>query len=182
MFREIVKNIPKMRMREWAELVVMAGFLFIISLYVVYLYIASLVYNLPLPVYTFAIALGTFLGASAYIIDAFSHRAMRKKIQKQEHLVHYFIFFGAVLPFLISVVLAYWVGIAALPFSIMFFILGIGYVSYDEAAFHWKRAIMLEQLVHWLLIWGMGVAEIALFYWAYVDQYAGLAQLLAYIG
>ena len=152
MFREIVKNIPKIRKRDWVELVVMAGFLFIISLYLVYLYTASLVYNLPLPGYTFAIALGGFLGSFAYIIDAFSHRALRKKIPKEEHLVHYFIIFGAVLPFMLSVVLAYWFGIATLPFSIVFFLLQVFYVGYDEAAFHWKRANVPEQLVHWLII------------------------------
>ena len=182
MYREILKNIPKIKKRSWVALCLVAGVLFLVAIYVVYLYIASFYYHIPLPGYAFAIAIGSLLGACAYVIDSLSHRALRKRIPREEHLVHYFIIFGAVLPLLISLVFAYWFGKAALPFSIIFFILQIFYVCYDEAAFHWKRADVTEQMVHWVIIWATGAAEIALFYWAYVDQYTGLSQLLASIG
>jgi len=115
------------------------------------------------------------------MLDSLSHNALMKKIPRLEHVVHYFILLSATVPLWLSFILAYWFGIAMLPFSIVFFSLQIYYTLYDEVVFHWDRGIVLEQLVHWAVIWGPGSAQIALFYWAYIDQYVGLPQLLSFI-
>jgi len=182
MLDEVIKAIPEIKKRDWIEWALLTGIPLLFSLYICYLYLGSLYYGIKLPGYLFALAFGSLVGAFAYVIDGLVHRALKKTITRLEHMVHYFILLGAGLPLWISLILAYWFGLTLMPFSLVFFFLQVYYTLFDETAFHWKRGIVAEQVVHWLILWGPGSAQIAWFYWAYIDHYAGLVQVLTLLG
>jgi len=182
MIEIIFKNVSKLSKRDWVEYIFLAGIIFLVSCYIMYLYFGSLYYGANLPGYLFAVAIGFFIGGIAYLLDSFSHKTLKYMVPKLEHIVHYFVLFGATIPLWISFILAFWFGITMLPFSIVFFFLQVYYTLYDEITFHWKRGYVAEQVIHWLIIWGPGSAQIAFFYWAYVDKFLGLDQILRLLG
>ena len=182
MLDEILDGISRIKKWDWVEWAVLSIVMFFISCYLLYLYFGSVYYGAELPGYVFALVIGFFVGGTAYVVDSLMHKALKKKIPRLEHIVHYFILFGATVPLWASMILAYWFGMTMLPFSMVFALLQVYYVLYDETIFHWKRGYVPEQIVHWLIIWGPGSAEIAMFYWAYVDNYVGLNQVIHLLG
>ena len=87
------------------------------------------------------------------------------------------ILYGANLPSWISYLCAMLWGNTIFPFSVVFMVFKIGYAAYDDIAFHWKRAIPSEIVVHYLLFFSVLALDVIMLRWAYVDGFSGLWSL-----
>ncbi len=108
-----------------------------------------------------------------WIGDSLSHIAYKPLIAKEELLVHDMLLYSANLPSWLSYFLALWLGDALFALSLTFVILKIGYASYDEFRFHWKRALPGETLVHYTLFLSILALDITWLRWIYFDALVG---------